>query len=168
MKHSQSETIHRKEGWLSGLQGQIYVRNSYLFPLSQSLPSGTQSSHTPPTKNGKGGGALYLIDITNCTTISSFNDTYPLSVHPEIQDPHDFNITLQMISPLCHFSLCCPLITPYNHHHNDHQSVSDPNSSAFLSFSSNITTDPCQFLPKIKMFPLEHIKLSSTNLLTKT
>jgi len=63
---------------------------------------------------------------------------------------------------------CCPLITPYHHYHSDHQSVSVPNSSTSLSFSSNITTDSCQFLPKIKMFLPEHIKLSSTNLLTKT
>lgn len=142
MKHSQTETIHRKQGWLSGLLRQIYVRNSYLFPLSQSLPWGTQSSHTPPTKNGRGRGAPYLITITNCITISSFNDTYPFSSHPEIQYPHDFDITLQMISPLSHFSLCCLLITPYYHYRSDHQSVSDPNSSASLSFSSNTTTNP--------------------------
>ena len=132
------------------------MRNSYLFPLSQSLPSGTQSSHTPhPPKMGGGGGAPYLIAITNCTTISSFNDTYPFSIHPEIEYPHDFNITLQIISPLSHFSLCCPLITPYHHHRSDHQSLSDPNSSGSLSFSSNTTTNPCQFLPTIKMFLLK-------------
>lgn len=133
-----------------------------------------QQEHNHPTphppKMGKGGWgvALYLIAITNCTTISSFNDTYSFSIHPEIQDLDDFNITLQMISPTSHLSLCCPLKTPYHHNRSDHQSVSIPNSSASLSFSSNITTEPCQFLPKIKMFLPEHIKLSSTNLLTKT
>jgi len=47
-----------------------------------------------PTNQKWMGEALYLIAITNCTIISSFNDTYPFSIHPEIQDLDNFNITL--------------------------------------------------------------------------
>jgi hypothetical protein len=55
MKHVQAQTIHSKEGQLSGLQGQIYVRSSFLFQLSQYLPTETQSSHNPPPRNGRWG-----------------------------------------------------------------------------------------------------------------
>jgi len=144
--------------------GQIHICFQFHNPCHQEHNHPT--SHSP--KMGGGEGAPYLIAITNCITISSFNDTYPFSIHPEIQYPHYFDIPLLMISPLNHFSLCWPLITPYHHNRNGHQSVSDPNSSASLSCSSNTTTNPCQFLPTIKTCLPEHIKLSSTNLLTKT